>query len=95
MMLDDYVVDVLMRDLVAHDRRTTSFLIYLWMTFEAERRRRQRLAISYQMIADAVGVSKSTAQTGVRWLVKRKLIEASKNSATATPVYRVLRPWRN
>ena len=95
MIIDDYVVDVLMRDLVAHDRRTTSFLIYLWMTFEAARRRRERVAISYQMIADAVGISKSTAQAGVRWLLRRKLIEATKSSPTATPVYRVLRPWRN
>ncbi|HLW53666.1 MAG TPA: helix-turn-helix domain-containing protein [Candidatus Angelobacter sp.] len=95
MTIDDYVVDVLMRDLVAHDRRTASFLIYLWMTFEAARRRRERVAISYQIIADSVGISKSTAQAGVRWLLKRKLIEASKTSATSTPTYRVLRPWRN
>jgi hypothetical protein len=95
MMLDDYVVDVLMRDLVAHDRRTASFLIYLWMTFEAGRRHRERVAISYQTMADAIGISKSAAQSGVRWLLTRKLLESSKSSPTATPVYRVLRPWRN
>jgi hypothetical protein len=28
LMLDEYVVDVLMRDLVGHDRRPVSFLVY-------------------------------------------------------------------
>jgi len=33
---DDYVTDVLMRDLVGHDRRPVAFLVYLWL---AQRRR--------------------------------------------------------
>ena len=36
--LDDYVIDILMRDLVAHDRRPVSFLAYLWLTREQQRR---------------------------------------------------------
>jgi len=28
--LDNYVVDVLLRDLVGHDRRPVAFLAYLW-----------------------------------------------------------------
>jgi hypothetical protein len=32
--IDDYVIDVLMRDLVGHDRRVVSFLVYLWFTSE-------------------------------------------------------------
>jgi hypothetical protein len=94
MTIDDYVVDVLMRDLVGHDRQPTSFLIYLWFTFEASRSRREPIFASYQTVADSVGISKSAAQSGVRLLVKRKLIEASKSSPTAVPGYRVLRPWR-
>jgi len=92
--LDDYIVDTLMRDLVGHDRQPTSFLIYLWLNLEAGRNRRERVGASYQTVADAVGISKSAAQTGVRWLVKRKLIEARKDSPTGIPVYRVLRPWQ-
>jgi len=95
MQIDDYVVDVLMRDLVGHDRQPTSFLIYLWFTLEGSRIRRERIPVSYQTLADLVGVSKSAAQAGVRWLIKRKLIEAKKSSATAVPSYRVLRPWRD
>jgi hypothetical protein len=95
MLIDDYAVDVLMRDLVGHDRQPSSFLIYLWLTFEASRTRRERVQVSYQTVADAVGISKSAAQTGVRWLLKRKLIETRKNGPTAVPAYRVLRPWRD
>jgi hypothetical protein len=94
MTVDDYVVDVLMRDLVGHDRQPTSFLIYLWLTFEAGRTRRERAQVSYQTIADSIGISKSAAQAGIRWLLRRKLIEARKSSPTAVPAYRVLRPWR-
>jgi hypothetical protein len=94
MTIDDYVVDVLMRDLVGHDHQPTSFLIYLWFAFEASRSHREPLFASYQAVADAVGISKSAAQSGIRWLVKRKLIAVSKRSPTAVPAYRVLRPWR-
>lgn len=93
MMLDDYVVDILMRDLVGHDHQPTSFLIYLWFSYETARSRRERVPVSYQTIADSVGVSKTAAQTSVRWLVRRKLIEVNRNSPTAVPTYRVLRPW--
>ena len=29
--LDDYIIDVLMRDLVGHDRRPVAFLVFLWL----------------------------------------------------------------
>jgi hypothetical protein len=94
MMIEDYVVDVLMRDLVGHDRQPTSFLVYLWFTYEASRKRHERVYASYQTLADSVGISKSAAQSAVRWLIRRKLIESSKSSPTAVPAYKVLRPWR-
>ena len=92
--LDDYVVDVLMRDLVGHDRRPASFLIYVWLTCEQERRR-GAVQVSYQELAETVGLSKSSAQAAVSWLVRRKLLTASKENATATPSYTVLRPWKD
>lgn len=95
MQLDDYVCDVLMRDLVGHDRQPTSFLVYIYLTYEAGKHRRERVQVSYQSLADAIGVSKSAAQSSVRWLVKRRLLESRKDSPTSVPSYRVLRPWRN
>ena len=91
--LDDYVVDVLMRDLVGHDRRPVCFLVYLWLTAE-EQSRGRAVQISYQELAESLGVSKSSAQSGVGWLVRRKLLAVTKQTVTATPKYRVLTPWK-
>jgi len=91
--LDDYVFDVLMRDLVGHDRRPVCFLVYVWLAAES-RRRRGAVEISYRELAESIGVSKSSVQGAVGWLIRRKLIEARKSSVTATPCYSVLSPWR-
>jgi len=91
---DDYVIDVLMRDLVGHDRRPTSFLLYLWLDAE-QSRKEGPVQMSYVELAESAGVSKSSAQVAVNWLVRRKLVSVSKDSVTATPCYRVQRPWRD
>jgi O6-methylguanine-DNA--protein-cysteine methyltransferase len=92
-LIDDYVTDVLMRDLVGHDKRPVSFLVYLWLAAE-QARRGEAVQISYQELAESIGVSKSAAQTAVGWLVRRKLVLMSKATVTATPRYKVLTPWR-
>lgn len=94
LVLDDYVVDVLLRDLVGHDRRPVSFLVYLWLAAE-QRRRKGVVQISYQEMAESIGISKSSAQAAVSWLERRKLLVARKENATAVPRYSVLRPWRD
>lgn len=91
--LDDYVIDVLMRDLVGHDRRPISFLVYLWLANE-QQRRKSGVQVSYRELAESIGVSKSSAQAAVNWLVRRKLLSASKENSTATPRYTVLKTWR-
>jgi hypothetical protein len=91
--LDAYITDVLMRDLVGHDRRPVSFMVYLWLAVE-QQRRNAAVRISYKELAECIGVSKSAAQSAVRWLLQRKLLVASKTTATATPIYNVLNPWR-
>ena len=91
--IDDYVTDVLMRDLVGQDKRPVCFLVYLWLASEQQRRGGQ-VQISYQELAESIGVSKSSAQTAVGWLAQRKLLSVSKATVTATPCYGVLSPWR-
>jgi len=95
--LDDYVIDVLMRDLVGHDRRVVSFLVYLWFAGEQgkEQRKGNVVEASYRQIAECIGVSKSSAQAAVAWLIKRKLLACTKRTVTATPRYKVLTPWRD
>jgi|SRR5579863_5450024 len=92
--LDNYVTDVLMRDLVGHDRRPVSFLVYLWLAVE-QQTRGGAVRISYQELAESIGVSKSAAQSSVSWLVRRRLLAASKENVTATPRYTVLSPWKD
>ena len=91
--IDDYIIDVLMRDLVGHDRRPVSFLVYLWLA-AAHARIGATVQVSFQEMAESVGVSKSSAQAAVRWLIRRKLLTASKANATSIPSYRVMMPWR-
>jgi hypothetical protein len=91
--VDDYVTAVLMRDLTGHDKRPVSFLVYLWLLAE-EQRRGTGVEISYQELAESAGISKSSAQTAVGWLARRKLLAVTKATVTATPIYRVLSPWR-
>jgi hypothetical protein len=91
--IDDYVTDVLMRDLVGHDKRPVSFLVYLWLAVE-QQRRDSAVQISYQELAESIGVSKSAAQAAVGWLVRRKLLLAGKATMTSTPRYKVQRPWK-
>jgi hypothetical protein len=89
---DEYVTDILMRDLVGHDRRPVAFLIYLWIAAE-EQRRGCAVQISYQDLAESIGVSKSSAQASVGALLKRKLLTVSRTSVTATPSYTAETPW--
>jgi len=91
--VDDYVTDVLMRDLVGHDRKPASFLVYLWLAAE-QQRRAAAVQISYQELAESIGISKSSAQSAVSWLTQRKLLRVSKETVTATPIYTVRTPWK-
>jgi len=91
--IDEYVTGVLMRDLVGHDKRPVSFLVYVWLAAE-EQSRNAAVQISYRELAESIGVSKSAAQAAIAWLVRRKLVSAAKATVTATPEYKVQTPWR-
>jgi hypothetical protein len=91
--LDAYVTRTLMRDLVGHDHRPAAFLVYLWVVAEAQRVG-GAVGVSYASLAEETGLSRSSAQSAVGWLVKRKLLAVEKATVTAVPVYTVLEPWR-
>jgi hypothetical protein len=90
--LDNYVVDVLLRDLIGHDRRPVCFFVYVWLTAE-QQKRNGPVEISYRELAESIGVSKSSVQSAVGWLIRRRLLGAEKRTVTATPSYTVLTPW--
>lgn len=92
-VLDGYIHGTLLRDLVGHDHRPSAFLVYLWLYAE-QQRGEGPVAISYAGLAEETGLSRSSAQAAVGWLVRRKLVTASKEAVTATPMYSVRTPWR-
>jgi hypothetical protein len=92
--LDAYVIDVLLPDLVGHDRRAASFVLYIWLWAMTRARGREAAFFSYQIMTDGTGLSKSAVQRAVAWLERRQLVRVRKGSATAVPEYRVLTPWR-
>lgn len=91
--IDAYVVDVLMPDLVGHDRRPATFVVYLFLLRRAAKARRDTVSVSLQTIASNTGLSKSTVQTALRHLRRRKLIDPNVAATVIAPVRRVMRPW--
>ena len=91
--LDTYVIDVLMPDLVGHDRRPASFIVYLYFLRHAAKGNRDSLSVSLQTIATKTGLSKSTVQAAIRHLRRRRLLDPAVSATVTDPVRRVLRPW--
>jgi hypothetical protein len=89
--LDRYVVDVLMRDLIGHDRSPSAFVVYLAVQAAAAE---GRALFSYQAMADMTGLSKRTCQNAVALLHRRKLVHISRKGATDAAEYLPLRPWQ-
>ena len=92
--VDDYVLDVLMRDLVGHDRQPAAYLVYLYLYGQAARDKWKAVAKSLRDLADATGLSKSAVQTALENLRRRELINTTSDHATAVRRHRVLRHWR-
>ena len=89
---DAYVVDILMPDLVGHDRKPSAFVVYLYLAGVAKRTGRDRVSASLETIAVRTGLSKSSVQSAIRHLRGRGLLGDEPVSST-DPVRVVLRPW--
>ncbi|HEY2800861.1 MAG TPA: helix-turn-helix domain-containing protein [Chthoniobacterales bacterium] len=92
--VDDYVIDILMRDIVGHDRQPAAYLVYLYLYGQAVRSKWKPVAMSLRALADATGLSKSAVQAALQSLRRRELIASRTEHATATPEHRVLPHWR-
>jgi len=92
--LDLYVVETLMADLVGHDKKPSSFVVYLYLWSRCSVMRSRKAQASHQQIADNTGLSKSAVQLSIRHLLRRCLLKSELPFPTATPSYSVLRPWR-
>src|SRR2546427_7639220 len=83
--VDDYVLDVLMRDIVGHDRQPAAYLVYLHLYGQAARQKWKPVAASLRMLAEATGFSKSAVQTALEKLRRRELIKTTSDHVTAVP----------
>jgi DNA-binding transcriptional regulator YhcF (GntR family) len=92
--VDDYVIDVLLRDIVGHDRQPASYLVYLYLYGQAVRNKWKPVPASLRTLADATGLSKSAVQTALENLRRRELIATARAHPTALPHHRILRHWR-
>jgi hypothetical protein len=91
--IDPHVVDVLLPDLIGHDKRPSSFVLYLWLYAMTKGVGRKTAFFSYQMISDRTGLSKRAVQRTVVHLKRRQLIKVFRKSPTAVPEYSVATPW--
>ena len=90
--VDGYVIDPLMRDLVGHDRRPSSYLVYLALSASAAGS--GSTSISLRELAEQTGLSRRRVHSAIQHLIERGLVEADKKGATDVPRYRTLAPWR-
>lgn len=90
--LDPYVVDVLLPDLVGHDRRPSAFLVYLVLWHRTGGGRRA-VPASLRELAEATGLSKRAVQDALAVLERRRLLAIARAGPTSVPHHRVLRPW--
>ena len=90
--VDDYVFDVLMRDLTGHDQKPAAYLVYLHLYGQATRSKWCAIDASVRTIADATGLSKSAVHAALEHLRRRQLLATTADHATRR--HRVLRHWR-
>jgi hypothetical protein len=93
MTIEPYIIDTLMRDLVAHSRSPAAFLVYLQLYRCTHAAGKESVALSHQSLAEATGLSKRSVQIDVGHLIERRLIQQRKLRPTTVPVYRVVMPW--
>lgn len=94
MQLDDYVITVLMRDLVNHDNQPSAFIVLLYIYYHWSTGGEAPVKLSLSRIADGTGLSKSAVQNALRLLKHRQLLQVAKVYETATPEYTLLPHWQ-
>ena len=92
--IDTYVFDVLMRDILGHDKQPSALVVFLFLYAQAARQGWQPVRASLRHIADETGLSKSAVQSALVNLHRRELLATTMANPTASPFHRILRPWR-
>jgi hypothetical protein len=93
-LIDTYVFDTLMHDLLGHDRSASAFVVYLLLWRRSLGVGETSVQISLRDIAEGTGLSKRGTQEALSILSRRQLVSIARESITDVPVYTVKRPWR-
>ena len=91
--VDAYVLDVLMADLIAHDRQPSAFVLYLAIWRLTDGGKKKSAPISLRTLSEQTGLSKRAIQDAADRLERRQLISIERQMPTAVPVYRLHKPW--
>ena len=93
-VIDAYVFDALMRDLIGHDRAPSAFVVYLHLWRQSFGAGAPTIQASLRDIAEGTGLSKRGVQDALSILSRRQLVGIARTSITDIPVYTVKRPWK-
>lgn len=91
-VLDDYVLESLMPDLVGHDHHPSAFLLYLALWRLTGGGEREAVA-SLRQLAEETGLSRRAVQDAAARLAQRQLVEVRRGGITEVPAYHLRRPW--
>ncbi len=91
--VDAYVFDVLMADLIAHDRQPSAFVLYLAIWRLTDGGKKRSAPTSLRSLSEQTGLSKRAIQDAADRLERRQLISIERQMPTAVPVYRLHKPW--
>lgn len=93
LMVDRYVIDTLMQDLIGHDRAPSAFVVYLFLWRHSVAVNAATVQSSLREIAEGTGLSKRGVQQALTVLARRQLIGIARTGITDVPAYTVKRPW--
>lgn len=91
MEIDPHVIDVLLPDLVGHDRHPSAYLTYLYLYRQTAD---EAAELSLTQIAEGTGLSRRAVQAALARLEDRGLVDIERDSITSVGRYTVSRPWR-
>jgi hypothetical protein len=92
MVVDDYVIETLMPDLVGHDHHPSAFVLYLalWRLTDGGE---HEAVVSLRGLSEETGLSRRAVQDAVTRLAGRKLVDVKRAGITDVPAYQLRRPW--
>src|SRR3954451_23554006 len=84
-LIDPYIIDTLMPDLVGHDRQPSAFLVYLYLWRQTHGAGEAHAQVALVDIAEATGLSKRAVQDALGRLMAAKLVGGGAQGVTGGP----------